>query len=107
MDIENRLKECTTNFDDFLLELPRGPRNSKLLFGNLVGRLTKQIITLRYLHKSMRNVIAAQGGFAKFAEHTNTNSEQLYNMLNGKQLLPLNNLLTIISDLQDYCMTQD
>ena len=106
MDIENRLKECTTSFDDFLLELLADPETAKYYLETSLETY-KADNNIEILAQSMRNVIAAHGGFAKFAEHTRTNSEQLYNMLNGKQLLPLNNLRTIISDLQDYCVAQD
>lgn len=113
MDIETQLKECTTSFDDFLLELLADPEAAKYYLEISLEAYEKDN-NIEMLAHSIRNVIVAQGGLTKFAERTNSNPKHLYDILNGKHFPQLNNMLDMLVGLGfrprfclEYVVTKD
>lgn len=98
MDIEKQLYECTTSFDDFLLELLTDPEAAKYYLEASLEEYKKDK-NVEILLQCMRNVIEAQGGITKFARRTKSNPTRLHGIFNGKQPVQMNNLLDILEGL--------
>lgn len=98
MNYEQQLDECTTSFDDFLLELLTDPEAAKYYLEASLGEYKKDR-NVEILLQSMRNVIDAQGGITKFARRTKCNPTHLHGIFNRKQPVQMNNLLDILEGL--------
>lgn len=105
MNIEKQLEECTSSYDNFLIELLADPEAAKYYLESSLEeyKIDKNI---EILLQSMRNVIEAQGGITKFASRTQCNPKQLHGIFNGKQPIQMNNILDILVGL-GYCPRND
>ena len=98
MNLEKQLEDCTSSYDDFLLELLTDLEAAKYYLEVSLEEYKKDK-NVEILIQSMRNVIEAQGGITKFARRTKCDPKQLHGIFNGKQPIQMNNILDILDGL--------
>ncbi len=98
MNTEKQLEECTSSYDEFLLELLTDLEAAKYYLEASLEEYKKDK-NVEILIQSMRNVIEAQGGITKFARHTKCNPKQLHGIFNGKQPVQMSSILDILDGL--------
>lgn len=92
------IRNRTTNFQDFLLELLADPESAKYYLEISLEEYEEDRDTEMLAH-SIRNVVEAQGCAEKLAFRTNGSLRLLYETLEAKHSPRLDNLLEILSEL--------